>query len=397
MLKYLILGAGPAGLTFANQLLSKGIDSFLVLEKESMAGGLCRSEVVDGAPLDIGGGHFIDAGNIEVRDYLFQFMPETEWNIFDRKVGIYIHNSFIGAPIESNIWQFDIEKQIEYLKSIASAGCNNGIEMPEKFIDWIVWKLGDKISNDYMLPYNRKMFGENLNDLGTYWLYKLPNASFDEILRSCIEKKEYGTVPNHPHFYYPKQYGSGELWLRMAKRLGDKIKYEVDVKEINFNDKSVNNTYFAEKIITTIPITEFNVITGMPDEVRKKIKQLKYGSIQIDYYPEDIDKDYYWIYYPDEGIPYHRILNRHNFCTSAKGYWTETNSNRVKGNESSYHYINKYAYPLNTLNKPEIMKEILEWTSSKNVYGLGRWGEWTHHNVDAVVMNAIKLADQLAY
>ena len=32
-MKYLILGAGPAGLTFANKLIEKGEDSFLVLEK----------------------------------------------------------------------------------------------------------------------------------------------------------------------------------------------------------------------------------------------------------------------------------------------------------------------------------------------------------------------------
>ncbi len=58
--KYLILGAGPAGLTFANMLKRKGEESFLILEKEKEAGGLCRSAEVDGSPLDIGGGHFLD-------------------------------------------------------------------------------------------------------------------------------------------------------------------------------------------------------------------------------------------------------------------------------------------------------------------------------------------------
>ena len=36
--KYLILGAGPAGLTFANRLKELSEDSFLVLEKEQEAG-----------------------------------------------------------------------------------------------------------------------------------------------------------------------------------------------------------------------------------------------------------------------------------------------------------------------------------------------------------------------
>lgn len=39
-MKYLILGAGPSGLTVANKLKQTGITDFLVLEKEETAGGL---------------------------------------------------------------------------------------------------------------------------------------------------------------------------------------------------------------------------------------------------------------------------------------------------------------------------------------------------------------------
>ena len=56
--KYLILGAGPAGLTLANRLKDQEETSFLVLEKELEAGGLCRSVMVDGSPFDIGAGIF---------------------------------------------------------------------------------------------------------------------------------------------------------------------------------------------------------------------------------------------------------------------------------------------------------------------------------------------------
>ena len=73
--KVLILGAGPSGLTVANCLKKKGIYDFIVLEKEEVAGGLCRSVEVDGAPLDIGGGHFLDVRRPKVTEFLFQFMP----------------------------------------------------------------------------------------------------------------------------------------------------------------------------------------------------------------------------------------------------------------------------------------------------------------------------------
>ena len=79
-MKYLILGAGPSGLTAACALKEKGIQDFLVLEKEPEAGGLCRSVDVDGSAFDIGGGHFLDTRRPKVNEFLFKFMPEEEWD-----------------------------------------------------------------------------------------------------------------------------------------------------------------------------------------------------------------------------------------------------------------------------------------------------------------------------
>ena len=78
-MKYIIIGAGPGGLTLANRLMEKGERDFLVLEKEEEAGGLCRSREVDDSPLDIGGGHFLDVRRPHVNEFLFQFLPKEEW------------------------------------------------------------------------------------------------------------------------------------------------------------------------------------------------------------------------------------------------------------------------------------------------------------------------------
>lgn len=397
MVKYLILGGGPAGLSFANKLLEAGETSFLLLEKEGECGGLCRSAVVDGAPLDIGGGHFLDVRRPEVNEFLFQFMPEEEWERYDRDSRIDIDGTSINHPIEANIWQMDLFKQVEYLKSIAVAGCNTGQEMPSEFVDWIYWKLGDKIAEDYMIPYNKKMFGEDLNLLGTYWLEKLPNVSFEETLLSCLTKKAYGTQPGHASFYYPKKYGYGELWVRMADSIKEHIIYNVPAKELDLDEKTVTdangNKYQAEVIVTTVPWISFSSIKGMPADILKSIKYLKYTSMQVNYYPENLDTQAHWIYYPDNKLPYHRILVRHNFCPSSKGYWTETNADRVQLNTKTtgFSYTNEYAYPLNTLDKPAIMKRLLDYAKTKGVYGLGRWGEHEHYNSDVTVNRAIDL------
>lgn len=402
-MKYLILGAGPAGLSFANRLKQKGITNFLILEKEKTAGGLCRSVDVDGFPFDIGGGHFLDVRRPKVNEFLFDFMPENEWNKYERDSRIVINDNVINHPIEANIWQMDVKNQVEYLKSIAIAGCNIGTSMPDTFVDWIYWKLGSKIAEDYMIPYNQKMFNKELNQLGTYWLEKLPNVSFEETLLSCLTKKAYGRQPGHAQFYYPKKYGYGELWLRMADEIRNNIEYNKSVKAINFNMKTVTTVdgekYQADFIITTIPWMEFDKIVGMPEKIKESINKLKFSSIQTEYFADNLDTPCHWIYYPDPKLPYHRILVRHNFCSNSKGYWTETNSERIDMEETNdnFKYMNKYAYPLNTIQKPDIMKKLLLWCKEQGIIGLGRWGEHQHYNSDVTVELAMKLAEEIKY
>lgn len=398
-MKYLIMGAGPAGLTLANKMKQTGITNFLILEKEENAGGLCRSIIVDGSPFDIGGGHFLDVRRPHVNEFLFSFMPEDEWNKYDRDSRIVVNRNIVNHPLEANIWQMSIENQVEYLKSIAVAGCNIGTPKPEAFVDWIYWKLGSKVAEDYMIPYNQKMFSKELNQLGTYWLNKLPDVSFEETLLSCLTKKAYGTQPGHAQFYYPKKHGYGELWLRMADAIKGNIEYEKSVKGIDFTTKTVTTKdgekYSADVIITTIPWMEFEEIIGMPEQLIASIKELKYSSIQTEYIPHNLDTPCQWIYYPDMNLSYHRILVRHNFCPNSRGYWTETNSERIgmEKTNGNFRYMNQYAYPLNTIKKPEIMQKLLSWSRAQGVIGLGRWGEHQHYNSDVAVELAMKLAD----
>ena len=394
-MKYLILGAGPAALTIANKLLMAGEKDFLVLEKENEAGGLCRSCEVDGRPLDIGGGHFLDVKRPEVLEFLFSFLPEENWDKYTRDSRIKVNNCVINSPIEANIWQMPIKDQVEYLKAIAVAGCNLGEEMPEKFTDWIYWKLGNRIAEDYMIPYNRKMFGDDLNALGTYWLNKLPNVSFDETLISCLEHKAYGTQPGHAEFFYPKKYGYGEIWKRMGENLGDKLILNEPVFSIDYDTNTVNGKYRADKIITTIPWNSIREHINLPKDMLDIINSLKHTSVVIEYHEEMLDTKAQWIYYPDESLSYHRILVRHNFCPDSKGYWTETNLERFdKKQHAGYEYfINEYAYPLNTIGKNEAMEQLLNRLRDKNIFGLGRWGEHQHYNSDVVVSLALKMAE----
>ncbi|MCR5458797.1 MAG: FAD-dependent oxidoreductase [Acetatifactor sp.] len=407
---YLILGAGPAGLSIANLIKRNWPEkTFLVLEKEEEAGGLCRSKDVDGSPLDVGGGHFLDVRRPKVNEFLFSFMPEEEWNVYERDSRIDMETYEIGHPFEANIWQMPQEEQVKYLKSIAVAGCNLGQPKPEKFVDWITWKLGEMIAGAYMLPYNGKMFGGELDSLGTYWLDKLPNVSFEETLLSCLNRKPYGTQPGHARFYYPKKFGYGELWLRMAKALGESIRYQTVVSKLDFAQKVVTcadgSSYGADTIITTIPWSSISAYEGCGPEFAGWVKALKHTGTEIRYVEETLDTKAHWIYVPDEKKAHHRILVRSNFCDGSKGYWLETNLNRLdklderypavtKGGEQAA-YENEYTYPLNTIDKPDVMKQLLAYAKERGVIGLGRWGEHEHYNSDRTVERAMELFGEL--
>ncbi len=391
--KYIILGAGPSGLSFAHTLKNLGEDSFLVIEKESVAGGLCRSEVVDGAPLDIGGGHFLDVERKEVLDFLFRFMPRSEWQEYKRISKIRIRGVEIDYPLEANLWQFPVADQVDFLESIARAGCVRGITMPESFEEWITWKLGEGIAQEYMLPYNKKIWSTKLNRIGIYWLYKLPDVSFRETLQSCLEGKPFGTLPAHGVFLYPKEYGYGEVWKRMGDSLGEQLITNTEISSIDIVNRVVNGRFKAETIITTIPWTIWPGISNLPEEIKEEIAKLEFSSIDVDYHAKDIQTDAHWIYEPNEHLSFHRLLCRNNF-TRGRGYWTETNSKRAL-EEKGWRYRNKYAYPLNTREKPDAVSRIHKWAGQNKIIGVGRWGTWEHMNSDIAVATGIETGKKL--
>lgn len=394
--KFIILGAGPTGLSVAHTLLASGVDrqSILVLEKDSTAGGLCRSADVDGSPLDIGGGHFLDIRNREVTEFLFRFMPRAEWNRFDRIAKIRIFGQQVDHPLEANLWQLPVEQQIDFLESLAR---NNsaGLEMPDgNFESWIRAKLGDRLAEAYMLPYNRKIWDFDLNLLGTYWLHKLPSVSFREVLTSCLERRATGTLPAHAEFLYPKSHGYGEVWRRMGVALGESLLLDTPANSVDFPTRTVNGCFQAEYLVNTVPWQAFVKTSKLPPEIASDIADLVHTSVDVDYHPSDARTDAHWLYEPDESISYHRILARQNFCPGSNGYWTETNSRRSLPADG-FRHTNEFAYPVNTLNKPKAVSRITAWARRNNVFAAGRWGLWEHMNSDVAVKNGIDLANTL--
>jgi len=269
-----------------------------------------------------------------------------------------------------------------------------GLPTPASFSDWVVWKFGERIAEEYMLPYNRKIWSLRLEELGTYWLYKLPDVSYEETLRSCREKRSLGKLPAHGAFLYPRHHGYGEIWKRMGRALKDKLVLSCPVTSLDLEKKIVNDSWQAETIISTIPWTIWPKLCKLPDEVLKRIECLRHVALNVDYCSSTISTSAHWTYEPDETIRFHRMLFRSNFCMGSRGYWTETNALRSSP-EQGWRYRNEYAYPVNTCGKPEAIQEILLWARRSDIIGLGRWGTWEHMNSDVAVAKALDLAASL--
>jgi protoporphyrinogen oxidase len=324
--------------------------------------------MVDGAPLDIGGGHFLDVRRKETLELLFEFMPESEWNRFNRVAKIRLRGLEVDHPLEGNLWQLPAEARVDFLESIARAGSVRGEAMPALFEDWIGWKLGERIAAEYMLPYNRKMWRLPLNRLGTYWLYKLPDVSFRETLLSCLTRNGHGSLPAHGVFLYPKEHGYGEVWRRMGQALGDRLVCKAAVSSIDVGSRTVNGQFKADHIVTSIPWQVWIAASNMASEAKEAAARLVHTSVDVDYMPETSSSSAHWIYEPDEQVSYHRILCRSNFCTGARGYWTETNA-VASAAAKNFRHRNEFAYPVNTVDKPAAVETLERWARAASSNG----------------------------
>jgi protoporphyrinogen oxidase len=242
-----------------------------------------------------------------------------------------------------------------------------------------------------MLPYNRKLWRMSLNELGTYWLHKLPDVSFRDTLLSCLQRRMHGALPAHGQFLYPKQHGYGEVWRRMGAALGDRLHLNTPVQSIDIQNRMVNGEFKAEVIVNSIPWSIWASVGALPSDISGAANRLVNVSIDVDYNAGSIAGPAHWIYEPDERISHHRILARSNFAPGSRGHWTETNA-RVSPIADGFRHRNEFAYPVNTVDKPLLMERIHTWALSARVLPLGRWGHWEHMNSDVAVANGIKAA-----
>lgn len=407
MFDFLIIGAGVTGITLAKYLRRNGVENILVLEKEDSPGGLCKTRVIDGHVLDIGGGHFFHTKHQEIFDYIFSCLPESEFNYFDRVSKIKIGDVTIDYPIESNIWQMPMDAQIEYLISVVRNGEALGKGEPANYEQWIRWKLGDKICDEYMIPYNEKLWGVSPSEMDVDWLYKIPQVNVEEVLRYSLERKQDVTkFPAHIHFYYPKSGGFESIVKAIVKDEEGFIRFNEPVRHMEYREDHwvVNDTYDAKNVINTTPWNDLYKALGEPSEIDADIQKIRYNRIVVSLYEQEYDHDWHWRYVPDSDILHHREFYIGNFAKDSRpdGIYLETGIKRFDESAAVFNdkkpianYRTDAAYPIPVVGHTKAISNILKFYEPMHLYGCGRWGQHEYQNADVSMHEAIKLVQRL--
>jgi len=402
---YVIIGAGMSGVAFARLLQLSGIDDFLLLERGDEPGGLCRSRMIDGHVLDTGGGHFLCTKHEEVYQFVFKHLPREAFNRFDRVSKINVAGVTVDYPLESNIWQMPPERCADYLLSVMANGELRGLPAPQSFEEWIRWKLGDRIAEDYMLPYNRKVWGLEPSEMDVDWLHKIPRVNVREIVLACLcRSADASKIPSHGVFYYPKEGGFQRVFDAIAAPIMDRVECRAGVSMVEAHPEGgliVQGKYRAARVVNTAPWPVLGDSPFLGKAAQSDLARLRHSSLVVSLHRTDVPTDAHWCYEPSMELGHHRDFFIPNYAPhSAKGgLMRETNLKRWSGAPAGSlgHFYNEHAYPIPSRDWAGAVDKVLNRAEAAGVFGLGRWGQWQYFNSDVCIHEAMRLAVRLGH
>ena len=399
--KFLVVGAGITGCAVARLLQQRGEHDVILLEAEAEPGGLCRSKQIGGHVLDLGGGRFLCTRFPEVYDFIFSHLPRTEFRHFERVSKIALDGEVIDYPIEFNLWQLSPEKGRAYLESCLAAGEVDGRPQPSNFEEWIRWKLGDRIAEGYMLPYNRKIWGVEPEEMDVDWLAKLPRMDTAAILASWRDRRfDRSRMPSHETFYYPREGGFQRIFDAIAATVREKIWLGCPVTRLEHigDGWRVNDEIDAEIVVNTAPWPAIHAAAGDDQLLHDAVARLKISSIVVSLHEESYTHDWHWCYYPDESLRFHREFFIPNFAPQSApgGVYRETNAKRwLSGQGEIFSHVNAAAYPVPVRGHAAAIRAVCEHYAARRLYGVGRWGQHAYHNSDVCIREAMHLVETL--
>ena len=331
----IIIGAGPAGLACAYELIEKSDIKPIIIEQLPCVGGLSRTIYRNGMGVDIGG-HRLHTNNEYIKSIWFKFLtiqnspsiddifadrqntypkegldPETNDKVMlkrQRFSSIIYNSNFFPYPLKFSLETFlklglvtSFKAGCSYIKSMLFKRKEKSLE------DFMVNRFGKVLYSIFFKDYTKKVWGLDPSQLSSEWghqrIRKL--SLFKTIINSILSqfkflkfKKETSLIDE---FYYPK-YGCSQLWDLMAEYIinnGGKILYESQCVGFNCHTDKILNVKYKNKnnevqelnanyVISTMPIKDLIKGLDAPYNIKQDALNLPYRDyILASFYTSD--------------------------------------------------------------------------------------------------------------
>ena len=325
-----IVGAGPAGLTAAYELVKQGIIP-VVLEKGDKVGGIARTETYKGYRFDIGGHRFYT--KVAAVQQLWQEVLGNEFIKVPRLSRIFYRGKFFNYPISAFNTLFNLGI-IESTLIILSYLKVRIWPLPEEttFEQWVINRFGERLYKTFFKTYTEKVWGIPCTEIQADWAaQRIKGLSLTTaIINALFGSNDTKTLIKE--FDYPAL-GPGMMWEKFAEAVENKDgKVYLDTKVISFERegnkiKSITAEqngelvqYSADNFITSMPISALiaRLKPQPPEEVLHAARSLKYRDFLIvalivdrkDLFPDN------WIYIHSPEVKVGRIQNFKNWSAA---------------------------------------------------------------------------------
>lgn len=364
MTKYLIVGAGLFGATFAYEAAKKGHEVKVIERRNHIAGNIFTKEV-DGIQVHQYGAHIFHTSNKKVWDYVNQF---ATFNRYTNSPVANYHGEIYNLPFNMNtfnkLWGVvtpeEAQNKINEQKSIL-----NG-KKPENLEEQAISLVGTDIYEKLIKGYTEKQWGHSTKDLPAFIIRRLPvRFTYD----NNYFNDDYQGIPV-----------GGYTQIVEKMLASDLISVETGV---DFFDRKDEYLKKFDKVI----------FTGMIDEYFEySLGELEYRSLKFE--TEELDVDNYQgnavVNYTDEKTPFTRIIEHKHF-EFGKGDKNKTvitreyPKNWSRGDEPYYPVNNTQN---NTLYKK--YKELADKEATNVLFG-GRLGQYRYYDMDQVISAALNV------
>ena len=247
-----IIGAGPAGLTAAYELVTRAGIRPVVLERSAYLGGISRTIEYKGNRMDLGGHRFFSKSD-RVMDWWLARLPlaqggEAETKDFvmlvrSRKSRIYFLRKLFEYPIQlsrATLMKLGARRTfrigLSYLKSMLFP-----IKPVENLEQFFINRFGRELYLTFFKSYTEKVWGRPCDHISAEWgAQRVKGLSIRKALVHILQqatrsKQDIAQKSTETslieQFLYPK-FGPGQMWEEVARKvteLGGEIVMQCDV------------------------------------------------------------------------------------------------------------------------------------------------------------------------